>query len=78
MAGSGVTALFGAPGFAASIPMLAKGHRRFSSWWAPVIALLVFVVSLVISTVVVGPPITGRDGSVGPGVSDVDHGTHHP
>ena len=78
VAGSGGTALFGALGLAASIPMLVRVYRRFSSWWAPAIALLVFVVSFVISTVVVGPLISGRDGSVTPGVSDIDHGTHHP
>lgn len=58
--------------------MLVRVHRRFSSWWARAIALLVFVASFVISTVVVGPLISGQDGSVSPGVSEVDHGTHHP
>lgn len=78
VAGSGGTALFGALGFLATIPMLIKLHRRFSSWWAPAIALSLFAVTFVISTVVVGPLISGRGDPVSPGVSEIDHGTHHP
>jgi len=70
--------LFGALGFLATIPMLIKLHRRFSSWWAPAIALSLFAVTFVISTVVVGPLISGRGDPVSPGVSEIDHGTHHP
>lgn len=78
VAGSGGTALFGVLGLLAAIPMLVRMYRRFSSWWAPAIALSLFAASFVVSTVVVGPLISGRDRSVVPGVSDVDHGTHHP
>lgn len=78
VAGSGGTALFGVLGFVATVPMLIKLYRRFSSWWAPAIAVSVFAASFAISTVLVGPLISGRDDSVVPGVSQVEHGTHHP
>lgn len=37
VAGSGGTALFGALGLLASIPMLARLYRRYGSWIAPVL-----------------------------------------
>ena len=46
VAGSGGTALFGVLGFLAAIPLLVKVHRRFSSWWAPAIALSLFTATV--------------------------------
>lgn len=42
VAGSGGTALFGALGLLASVPMLVRLYRRFCSWIAPALGLLVF------------------------------------
>lgn len=78
VAGAGGTALFGVLGLVASVPMLLKLRRRFSNWWAPGIALGVFTAMFLISSFVVGPLISAPDAPVTPGVSEVDHGVHHP
>jgi hypothetical protein len=78
VAGAGGTALFGVLGLVASVPMLIKLRRRFSNWWAPGIALGVFIAMFLISSFVVGPLISAPDGPATPGVSQVDHGAHHP
>ena len=78
VAGTGGTVLFGVLGLVASVPLLIKLRHRFSSWWAPAIALAVFTAMFLISSLVIGPLISapGND-PVPPGVTDVDHGTHH-
>ena len=78
VAGAGGTVLFGAVGLLAAIPMLIKLRRRFNSWWAPGLALLVFVVAFVISTTVIGPLISGND-SIAPTtpVTPTEHDQHH-
>ena len=78
VAGAGGTALFGVLGLVASVPMLIKLKRRFSNWWAPGIALGVFTAMFLISSFVVGPLISAPDEPAMPGVSQVEHGTHHP
>lgn len=77
VAGVGGTALFGVVGLIASVPMLVKLRRRFSSWWAPAIALGVFAAMFSISSFVIGPRISGPDTPPPPGVSEVDHMAHH-
>ena len=77
VAGSGGTVLFGVLGLVASVPLLIKLRRRFSSWWAPAIALAVFTAMFLISSLVVGPLISAPNDPVTPGVTDVDHGAHH-
>lgn len=77
VAGAGGTALFGVLGLAASVPMLIKLHRRFSNWWAPVIALGVFTAMFLISSFVVGPLISAPDEPATPGVTEVNHDAHH-
>jgi hypothetical protein len=59
VAGAGGTVLFGLLGLAASLPLLWRLRRRFDSWWAPGIALAVFVAMFSLSTFVIGPRITG-------------------
>ncbi|MCP8999422.1 hypothetical protein NFC73_06690 [Pseudarthrobacter sp. RMG13] len=59
VAGSGGTALFGALGLLASIPMLVRLYRRFGSWMAPVLGLLVFATMFSLSAFVIGPAISG-------------------
>jgi len=78
VAGAGGTALFGAIGLLAAVPMLIKLRRRSGSWWAPGVALLVFVAAFVISTTVIGPLISGNDSSspTAP-TTPADHDQHH-
>ena len=66
VAGSGGTALFGALGLLASIPMLVRLYRRFGSWIAPALGLLVFAAMFSLSAFVIGPAISGTGGDVTP------------
>lgn len=73
VAGSGGTALFGALGLAASVPLLLKLRRRFGTWRAPAAGLAVFAAMFALSTFVIGPAISGvgdkattTDGTVSP------------
>jgi len=76
VAGAGGTALFGVLGLALSVPMLLRLHRRFRSWWAPGIALAVFTAMFLVSSLVIGPLISGSDRPlIEQGVSD--HVSHH-
>lgn len=78
VAGAGGTALFGILGVAASVPMLVKLKRRFASWWAPTIALLIFAAMFALSTLVIGPWISGDTAPLQPAATDtVDHDVHH-
>jgi hypothetical protein len=77
VAGAGGTVLFGVVGLVASVPMLIKLHRRFSSWWAPAIALAAFTAMFLVSSFVIGPLISGSVQPAAPGVTTVDHGAHH-
>ncbi|MEP7017974.1 MAG: hypothetical protein ABI899_08145 [Actinomycetota bacterium] len=77
VAGAGGTVLFGVLGLVASVPMLIKLRRRFSNWWAPAIALTVFAAMFLISSFVIGPRISAPDKPTGPGVSELDHISHH-
>ena len=77
VAGTGGTALFGILGLVASVPMLIKLRRRFSSWWAPALALGVFTAMFLISSFVVGPLISAPDAPTTPGVSQLEHIAHH-
>lgn len=74
VAGSGGTALFGALGLVASVPMLVRLHRRFRTWRAPAIALVVFAAMFSLSAFVVGPAISGNDEPSSPAT---DHDVHH-
>jgi predicted PurR-regulated permease PerM len=77
VAGAGGTVLFGVVGLIASVPMLIKLHRRFSSWWAPAIALAAFTAMFLISSFVIGPLISGSGQPTAPGITTVDHDAHH-
>lgn len=78
VAGSGGTALFGALGLVASIPMLVRLYRRFGSWVAPVLGLLVFAAMFSLSAFVIGPAISGSAGEVVPGPEPtVEHTGNH-
>jgi hypothetical protein len=84
--GSTGMVLFGIVGLMASVPMLRRLRRRFDSWWAPGIALGVFVAMFSLSTFIIGPMIGGGSGSESsstpavtrPSVSPSDgHVAHH-
>lgn len=76
VAGAGGTALFGLLGLALSVPMLLKLRRRFRSWWAPGIALAVFTAMFLVSSLVIGPLISGSGRPpADQGISD--HDLHH-
>lgn len=62
VAGSGGVALFGVLGFLFSVPMLLRLRRRFGTWRAPAIGLLIFALMFSLSAFVIGPEISG-DGS---------------
>ena len=61
VAGAGGTALFAVLGLAASVPLLLKLYRRFGTWLAPAVALVVFAVMFALSAFVIGPAINGTD-----------------
>jgi len=88
IAGAGRTVLFGVIGLAASVPYLIKRYRRFGTWLAPAIALLVFSYMFAVSAFVIGLAISGTDSTTptpipatvtGPATgTPVDHEGHHP
>jgi len=55
IAGSGGTAIFGALGLLFSVPMLLRLRKRFNTWRAPAIALLIFATMFALSTYFIGP-----------------------
>jgi hypothetical protein len=78
VAGSGGTALFGALGLLASIPMLVRLYRRFGSWIAPALGLAVFAAMFSLSAFVIGPAISGSGADVTPGpVPTPGHTSEH-
>ena len=60
LAGAGGRLLFAAIAFVVSIPFLLRIRRRFRTWLAPAIALLVMVATFSLSTFVIGPAISGE------------------
>ncbi|KQY47951.1 hypothetical protein [Cellulomonas sp. Root137] len=76
VAGAGGTLVFGVLGLALSVPFLIRLHRRFSSWWAPALALALFAGMFALSTFVVGPRLSGVD-SPPQDVSPTEHAGHH-
>jgi len=77
VAGSGGTALFGVLGLVASVPLLLRLRRRFGTWRAPAIGLVVFAAMFAVSTFLVGPAISGQSQSPSPRVPAVEHDGHH-
>ena len=79
VAGSGGTALFAVVGLVASVPMLLRLYRRSGTWRAPAVALGVFAVMFAVSTIVIGPAISGQSGTdrPAPTAPAVGHDGHH-
>lgn len=59
LAGAGGRLLFAGIALVISIPFLLRIHRRFGTWVAPAIALVVMVATFSLSTFVIGPAISG-------------------
>jgi hypothetical protein len=79
LAGAAGTVLFGIVGFAAMLPMLLRLRRRFATWWAPAVALVIFVTMFTVSTVVLGPALRADEGDTpthGPAPTG-SHADHH-
>jgi hypothetical protein len=55
------TTVFGAIGFALTVPLLLQLRRRFHSWLVPAIALGLFALMFTVSTLWIGPAIRGED-----------------
>ena len=79
LAGSTGRALFAVVGFVAAIPFLRRLHRRFATWKAPAIALVVLAAMFSLSSFVIGPAISGDGGSGGPSIEQQGggHEGHH-
>ena len=77
VAGSGGTALFAVLGLLASIPLLLRLHRRYETWAAPAIGLLVFATMFSISAFVIGPSLSGTTDLNLPSTPGMDHSSHH-
>jgi hypothetical protein len=73
--GLGGTILFGLIGLAASVPFLLRLHRRFGTWRAPAIALVVFAAMFAVSAFLVGPLISGSSSPASP--TPPGHEGHH-
>ncbi|MEV0898142.1 hypothetical protein [Actinoplanes sp. NPDC049802] len=63
VAGLAGTVLFGVLGLAMMTPMLLRLRSRFSSWWAPGVAVLLFAAMFAGSTLVIGPALRGAGNS---------------
>lgn len=80
LAGAGGTVLFATIGFIAAIPFLLRLYRRFSTWRAPAIALVIFAAMFSLSSFVIGPAISGEEAPVTPqpGIEQpAGHEQHH-
>lgn len=80
LAGAGGTLLFGAAGFALSIPMLLRLRRRFGSWAAPALASAIFTAVYLTSDLVIGPALTAEPAAAdqpAPSPSAAEHAEHH-
>ena len=66
-------------GFALSVPMLIRLHRRFGTWLAPAVASVIFLGVYVFSSLVVGPAIT-ETSATEPAATPLPpgHEEHHP
>lgn len=75
VAGAGGRLLFGIVGVVATIPLLRNVYRRFDTWVAPAIALVVFAAVYAFSTLVIGPRISGAAEET-PQVEAPEHDDH--
>lgn len=67
LAGTGGRVLFFLLGLALASPMLVRLYRRFRTWLAPAIAVAIFIVTYTVSSLFIGPLISGDAYGFGPG-----------
>jgi peptidoglycan/LPS O-acetylase OafA/YrhL len=60
LAGTGGRLLFFFIGLGLATPMLIRLYRRFATWAAPAIAVAVFVAAYTVSSLYLGPLLTGE------------------
>jgi peptidoglycan/LPS O-acetylase OafA/YrhL len=77
LTGASGRVLFAVIGLAASIPFLRRLRRRFATWKAPAIALVIFALMFSFSSFVIGPAISGGGGSNVPTQQGGGHEGHH-
>lgn len=79
LAGFGGKALFFALGLLLSLPLLRRLYRRFKTWLAPALAVVVFAGMFALSSLLIAPWITGgSDKPASPGIQQPsDHASHH-
>jgi len=53
-------------GLGLSIPMLRRLYHRFRTPWAPAIAIVLFTALFALSTLVIGPAVSGTGGDPAP------------
>lgn len=75
LAGTGGRVLFFLLGLAFAIPMLVRLYRRFRTWVAPSIAVAVFGVTYTLSSVFIGPLISGNSAESAANVLEVTTST---
>ena len=76
-AGAAGTALFGAIGLIAAVPVLLRIRRRTGSWRRPLALLVVFAALFAVSTAVVQPALSGDDVDDAERTAPADHQEHH-
>jgi len=74
--GAGGNVLFGAVGLLFSVPLLRRLYRRFHTWKAPVIALVIFAAMFSLSAFVIGPTISGSSSETPSPTQTPDHNGH--
>lgn len=60
LAGTGGKLIFFLIGLAVATPMLVRLYRRFHTWTAPAVAITVFALTYTLSSLYLGPLITGE------------------
>ena len=80
--GAAGNALFFAIGLVFSVPLLRRLNRRFHTWRAPAIAIVIFAALFSLSAFVIGPAISGATSDNAPTspsqTPGEDHNGHHP
>ena len=80
--GIGGNLLLGLVGLLLSVPLLRRLYRRFRTWKAPAIALVIFVIMYALSALVIGPAISSDTSptpapAASPAPTPTGHSTHH-
>ena len=60
LAGTGGRVLFFVIGLGVAAPMLMRLYRRFGTWAAPAVAVAVFAIAYAVSSLFLGPLLTGE------------------